>query len=236
MATYNGSRFIKQQIDSILPQLGADDELIVSDDESTDGTLEIIAAYNDKRIKVFHHKREKSKYFPDMGVTYASFNFENALKQAKGDYIFLSDQDDLWLPKKVSECCKLLQEYDYVMTNLSYISENGSVLREKLYKKKPISKNPLRNYMHLNFWGCCVCFNRKILEKALPFPKTVCLHDFWIGLVAKKFGKLGWIETPYVLHRIGSQNTSTGGKKSKNTFLEKLLYRFYAFIACVKRK
>ena len=236
MATYNGARFIKEQIDSILPQLGAGDELIISDDGSTDGTLELIEGYKDARIKIFHHQREKSKYFPNMGVTYASFNFENALKNAKGDFIFLSDQDDIWLPNKISICSELLKNNDYVMTNLSYISEHGELLKEKLYKKKPISKNPLRNYMHLNFWGCCVCFNRKILEKALPFPKTVCLHDFWIGLVAKKFGKLGWIETPYVLHRIGSQNTSTGGKKSKNTFLEKLLYRFYAFIACVKRK
>lgn len=103
MATYNGGRFIKEQIDSILPQLSQYDELIVSDDGSTDRTLEIIASYKDERIKVFHHQKTGNKYYPTLKVCYSTNNFENALKQAKGDYIFLCDQDDIWEKNKVEE-------------------------------------------------------------------------------------------------------------------------------------
>lgn len=236
MATYNGARFIKQQIDSILCQLGAADELIISDDGSCDGTLGIIASYNDERIKVLHHQREISRYYPNMTVPYASFNFENALREAKGEYIFLSDQDDIWLPTKIKECIGFLKKYDYVLSNLSVIDEWGNVVKERLYEKKPFSENALINCIRPNFWGCCACFNRKILDAALPFPKSVCLHDFWIGLVATKIGKMCWYENSLVLHRVGTQNTSTGGKKSENSLWIKFLYRFYAFVEYQKLK
>ena len=91
MAIYNGEKYIKEQIDSILMQLSNEDELVISDDSSNDRTLDIIAEYNDRRIKVLHH-------IPAIGNSFvkAKANFENALSVAKGDYIFLSDQDDVW--------------------------------------------------------------------------------------------------------------------------------------------
>ncbi|MBO4859268.1 MAG: glycosyltransferase [Treponema sp.] len=236
MATYNGSLFLKKQIDSILCQLCADDELIISDDSSTDDTLKIIESYNDKRIKVLYHQREKSKYYPKMSVPYASFNFENALKEAKGDYIFLSDQDDIWLPSKIKECTELLKQYDYVLTNLSIIDEQDNIVCKKMYSKKPFTRNIIKNCFHPIFWGCCACFTQKILQASLPFPKSTCLHDFWIGLVATKTGTMFWFDKPLVLHRVGSQNTSTGGKKSNNSLWMKFLYRFYAFFEYIKLK
>ena len=88
MASYNGAIFIKQQAVSILNQLGLEDELIISDDGSKDNTLEILASLNDSRIKIYHHSAPH-------GVV---SNFENAIKHASGDYIFLSDQDDICVP------------------------------------------------------------------------------------------------------------------------------------------
>ena len=90
MATYNGAQFIKEQIDSILCQLSTEDELIISDDGSTDETLSIINSYKDNRIKVFQHKAAEGSAFIK-----ATRNFENAMSHAVGDYIFLSDQDDM---------------------------------------------------------------------------------------------------------------------------------------------
>ncbi|MDE5758415.1 MAG: glycosyltransferase, partial [Allobaculum sp.] len=87
IATYNGERYIETQIRSILDQLNEDDEIIISDDSSTDRTLDIIRSLNDSRIKLFAGNKFHSR----------TFNFENALKQATGDFIFLSDQDDIWL-------------------------------------------------------------------------------------------------------------------------------------------
>lgn len=95
MATYNGEKYIKEQIDSILKQLGSDDELVISDDGSSDGTIDIILGYHDPRI----HLYKGSFHSP-------AFNFENALKNATGDFIFLSDQDDIWYDNKVPEILK----------------------------------------------------------------------------------------------------------------------------------
>ena len=93
LASYNGEKFIKQQIDSILCQLGKHDEIIISDDSSTDRTVQIIKNYNDPRIKLIEDCKFQSPIF----------NLENALKQAKGDYIFLSDQDDFWESKNTKK-------------------------------------------------------------------------------------------------------------------------------------
>lgn len=109
MASYNGAIFIKQQAVSILNQLGLEDELIISDDGSKDNTLEILASLNDSRIKIYHHSAPH-------GVV---SNFENAIKHASGDYIFLSDQDDIWLSNKKEKCLSCLQEYDlYLIMHL----------------------------------------------------------------------------------------------------------------------
>ena len=91
MATYNGGKYIKEQIDSILGQLSNNDELIISDDNSTDDTVDIINRISDSRVRLFFNKQK--------GYTN---NFENALKQVRGDIIFLSDQDDIWMDNKVN--------------------------------------------------------------------------------------------------------------------------------------
>lgn len=92
IATYNGEKYLKEQLDSIIPQLTAQDELIISDDGSKDTTMEIIKRYaaNDSRIKVYKG--------PGKGVI---ANFEFAINQTQGEFIFLADQDDVWLPEKV---------------------------------------------------------------------------------------------------------------------------------------
>mgnify|MGYP004641977649 FL=1 len=225
MATYNGERFIKEQIDSILPQLSQDDELIISDDGSTDRTLEIIASYKDERIKVFHHKKTGNKYYPTLKICYSTSNFENALNHAKGDYIFLSDQDDIWEKNKVLESLELLKKYDYVIHNFSVIDGKGNVIKSKFYNKPSLKFKIPSDVIRPNFWGCCSCFNRKVLEKSLPFPEKICLHDFWIGLVAEKFGKCFWNDSCLIRHRISEQNTSSGGRKSENSLLLKIRYR-----------
>ena len=91
IATYNGEKYLRQQIESILPQLSKEDEIVISDDCSTDRTVEILKVFNDERIKIFVNES-------NLGVVE---NFENAIKQSIGEYVFLSDQDDVWEPYKV---------------------------------------------------------------------------------------------------------------------------------------
>jgi glycosyltransferase involved in cell wall biosynthesis len=191
IATYNGEKYIKQQLSSILKQINIDDEVIVSDDDSTDNTIKIIESLNDKRIKIvqggFHHFK---------------WNFANALQHANGEYIFLSDQDDIWLNKKYQTCLERLQNVDLICHNSSVVDENLNTIIPSFfdyYNSKPgIIKNSIKN----TYFGACMAFNRKVLNAALPLPKTMEIgHDIWIGLVAESIGKVEFIETPYLLYR-----------------------------------
>ncbi len=103
MATYNGAAYIKKQMDSILSQEleeGYEMEVVVSDDNSTDNTIEVLESYHDDRIKIFHHAPHP-RYKHYNALMSAGKNFENAIMHASGDVIFLSDQDDVWYPHKV---------------------------------------------------------------------------------------------------------------------------------------
>lgn len=108
IATYQGEKYIREQLASILCQLDDADEIIVSDDGSTDRTLDIIRQMADHRIKIVEGPHRHSP----------TLNFERALQEARGDYIFLADQDDVWKPDKVQVCMKWLQEYDLSLIHI----------------------------------------------------------------------------------------------------------------------
>ena len=112
IATYNGGAFIKRQLYSILPQLGENDEVVIADDGSTDDTLPIIESLNDKRIKIIEGPHRHSPIW----------NFEKALKAAKGDYIFLSDQDDEWMPNKVKVTLPYLKTADCIVSDNIFVN------------------------------------------------------------------------------------------------------------------
>lgn len=229
IATHNGEKYIKEQLNSILCQLSPEDEVVISDDGSTDSTLEIIKGYNDSRIKIFTKvhtlKGMKSHY-------YVTMNFENALKHAKGNYIFLSDQDDVWYPNKVKICIELLQEYDMVLHNLECVDGELSPLHRAIYNNSFRHKNYfLRRGKH---YGCALAFKGSLLQHILPFPKRLVLHDYWIGIMGETFGKFICIDQPLTKYRIHEYNTS--GKAQKyNSLLYKLSYRFYTMWHIISR-
>ena len=179
MATYNGEKFIELQLKSILSQLSDNDEVIISDDSSTDRTLEIVKQIADERIKIFHHET-------DHGYTR---NFENALKYAKGDYIFLSDQDDEWLPDKVQVTLEALKDADFVVSDCVTEDENGNVLDRSRFKTFNIKKGFLRLMIKTRYLGCCMAFRRNVLEAALPFPENAYYmeHDLWLASVSELY-------------------------------------------------
>ena len=158
VATYNGEKFIREQIDSILCQLSSDDEIIVSDDGSTDGTIVIINCIGDKRIRIIEGPRKHSP----------TFNFENALKEAKGDYIFLADQDDVWKTNKVEVCMKWLQKYDCVVSDAEVTDSNLNPLYPSLYAIMQVRQGHIYNTVWKNgYTGCCMAFRRNILEASV---------------------------------------------------------------------
>lgn len=223
MAVYNGEDFIKEQIDSILPQLKDSDELIVSDDGSTDQTLSIINSYADDRISVYPSGRKN-----------IILNFENALKKATGEIIFLSDQDDVWYPNKVSKMVKYLQDFDLVFSNASVFNDTIDETT-LLFNKGKIRTGLFRNLIKNNFIGATMAFNRPILDKALPFPVNIYMHDAWIGSVAEIGGKTFYLDEPLIFYRRHGGNASQTGEKSKNSFLKKIAMRYNLMFCLLKR-
>lgn len=205
MATYNGEKFIKEQIDSILSQLSDDDELVVSDDGSKDRTLDIISSYNDKRIRILHHSAPH-------GFVH---NFENALGNAKGDYIFLSDQDDYWIPGKVKTAMGYLTSgTDLVIHNAELVDGKGQPLGTDYYSCMHSKTGFWANIWKTRTLGCCMCFNRKVLEKSMPIPKHIVAHDYWIGMIALKHFKVKFIDDKLLCYRRHGGNVSPSSEKS----------------------
>jgi glycosyltransferase involved in cell wall biosynthesis len=232
MATYNGSRYLKLQIESILCQLSDFDELIISDDNSTDDTVDIVNKYNDSRIKLILNKSPGGEIGKHVRVT---SNFYNALKFAKGEYIFLSDQDDIWVMNRIGICISMLKHYDLVMCNCEIIDEYGISLRRSLWNNNPISKYFFINILKMPFHGCCIAFNSKVLNAAMPFPSKLISHDNWIGLLASKTGNIFFVEESLVYYRRHSGNVSLAKGRSDNTLFFKIYYRVILVVQIMTR-
>jgi glycosyltransferase involved in cell wall biosynthesis len=230
MATYNGEKYIAEQVKSILPQLAEDDELIVSDDGSTDNTLRILETFRDGRIKIFNHIRNLGNNHPFYPTTR---NFENALLQAKGDYIFLSDQDDVWLPNKVKIMLPNLKKDNLVISDAWIVNDKLEKL-SKLSKYVPFKKGFMKNLYRSTTQGCVCAFTKKIKEYILPFPEGIVIHDFWIRLLVElKFNTI-YVEEPLIYYRRHAESISDL-KKSKNSVFFMIKYRLVMLCDVLKR-
>jgi glycosyltransferase involved in cell wall biosynthesis len=236
MATYNGEKYIEAQLDSILCQLGKNDEVVISDDGSTDNTISIIKKRNDPRIKVYPHQQEQSNYSGTLRTCFmVGRNAVHALKQASGDVIFLADQDDVWLENKVATCAHHLETYDLVLSDCVITDENLIPLYPSHFEVFGYPKASVYQTLYkTKFLGCCLAFNRTLLNRVLPFPAEPIMHDVWIGLLACRYGKIKIEKTPYVLYRRHADNASISVGKKKTSPGFKLVYRFLLVFAFVK--
>lgn len=217
MATYNGAVYIKEQLESILSQLSPEDEIIISDDGSTDATLEVVAAMNEPRIRVVQGPRMKSP----------SKNFENALSYAKGDYIFLCDQDDVWQPNKVAVMSEALQSSACVISDCQVVDAGLNVMDSSFYHVVRKHEGRWYNLLVRNcYLGCCMAMRREVLDKALPFPDHIPMHDIWLGNVAAFYFSLQFIPNPLIAYRRHGKNASTTSDPSTSSLWQKLDYRY----------
>lgn len=235
MATHNGEMFILPQVESILKQLTYEDELIISDDGSTDKTIEIISSLNDKRISIYKYQQKIIYKNKHKSFYYATKNFENALKQAKGDIIILSDQDDIWGNNKVSRIKEELKKYDFIQSNFSLINDKDEIIMDKVFLKNPLKKNIFLNIKNSKFFGSSIAFNKCVKEYVLPFPTKLFAHDFWIGTLACYKFKFLFIDEPLTKYRKHSNNVSPASGKSNNTFLFKITYRLVFLIQILRK-
>lgn len=213
MATYNGAAFVQAQLHSILasPQV---DEVVVSDDGSSDATLARIAALGDARVRVVAG--------PRAGLVR---NFENALSQARGDVVFLSDQDDVWLPDKVDIVMRALADADLVVTDCRVVDAALQVVAPSFFRQHRSGPGFARNLSRNSYLGCCMAFRRGVLDRALPFPVALPMHDWWIGLVAERSARVAFVDVPLVLYRRHGGNASSASQRSTATLGTRLRWR-----------
>ncbi|MGY4383074.1 glycosyltransferase involved in cell wall biosynthesis [Pedobacter sp. UYP24] len=217
IATYNGGKYLHGQLATILKQLGPFDEIIISDDSSTDDTVEIARSFEDDRIKIFGNQKFKS----------AIFNFENALKLASNEYIFLSDQDDEWVDGRVSKFLDVLKSHDVVVCDHSLIDENGSLIMGSYFSTIASGPGIFKNFKKNTYYGCCMAFKREVLSLAIPFPKDIPMHDIWLGFVSDLFFKAKFLNFPYTRYRKHQNNVSTATELvSSNGMTKKLSFRW----------
>lgn len=227
LASYNGERFLREQIDSILVQLTEDDELVVSDDGSTDSTLEILKSFNDPRIKILHNR----------GNHGVNGNFENAIMNAKGDYIFLSDQDDVWLPGKVGQCLNALTKYDCVIHDAIVTNGDLTVISESFFSERKSGGGFWKNLYKNTYVGCCMAFRRDMLKYVLPYPKDLPIfQEGWVAMLSEINGKVAFIDFKGILFRRHSSNTSFTARKSSFTLPHQLSYRLRLLKLIAKRQ
>lgn len=217
IASYNGGTFIHQQLSSILYQIGENDEVIVSDDGSTDNTVSVIKSFHDKRIRIIDGPGQAS---PVM-------NFENVLNAAKGDYIFMADQDDVWLDGKVTICMDYLKKYSCVVSDAVVTDNSLKETSPSFFLLNNTKYGRLYNLFIKNgYLGCCMAFRREVLEVAMPFPKNMPMHDIWLGNVAAFKYNVKFINKPLIYFRRHGHNSSTTAKKSSYSIYKRLSFRF----------
>ena len=203
MATYNGERFIHEQLESILGQLENGDEVVIVDDASTDSTVAIIDGFCDKRIRIFRQARNR-------GVLKS---FGHALEEASGEIIFLADQDDIWRGDKVSRVKFMFStrtELSLVLSDCSIIDAVGDIVAKTRFKSGQFHPGALRNIVRNSYLGCSMAFRRSILDYCLPIPADIPMHDMWIGILNQLVGKTGFIDEPLICYRRHENNISPG--------------------------
>ena len=241
MATYNGRKYLKKQIDSILNQTYSDFRLLISDDASTDSTLKILEEYEkkDSRVEIYSHEK-------NLGVV---ANFEFLINKVRSEYFMFADQDDVWEPDKIEKSLKKLEETgsDLVYTDLEVVDDKLNQIEPSFWKQKgfydKITKYNSFESLYLNNYinGCTMLCKSSWINDFLPLPKTskYVIHDYWIALVVSHRGKMAYIEKPTIKYRQHGKNQVGSSRKSdtlktldeiRELFIQVKLEHFETFI------
>lgn len=221
MATYNGEKYIEEQLQSIINQTYTDWRLIISDDCSSDRTVEILKCYQEKYSeKIIVHENSISSGS-------AKNNFYNLLDYTTSEYVMFSDQDDVWKPDKISITYNKMLEMEkecggdmplLVHTDLCVVDKNLNVINNSLFAMQEMDykRDKLNNLLVENIvTGCTVMVNRYLLDMVIKKPKFSLMHDIWLALIATVFGQIGFINKATVFYRqhdnnlVGAKNTES---------------------------
>ncbi len=205
LATYNGEKYLKEQIESLLSQTYSDFQILIHDDGSTDGTMAIINSYMTKYP-------EKIKYLEGEKCGGACQNFSFMLSKCDSEYIMFCDQDDVWFPDKIEITMDSMREAERISPNLPVLVHGDltvtdgdlNVIDKSFFhfqsingKRATFSHLLVQNYVT----GCTVMINRNLKDKCGEIPRECAMHDWWLALVCSLFGEIVFINRPLLYYR-----------------------------------
>lgn len=228
MTTYNGEKYLREQLDSILNQTYKNIEIVVCDDCSTDSTSKILEEYSNKynNIRVFYNTETN-------GV---NKNFEKVINLCMGDYIAISDQDDIWNNDKLELLINNINEFDVICANKTDIDDNNNLLPDihfKTFEFAKIFKYDESNFLNMYFtnilWGCTSLIRKNFLLTCIPFPlahrkneppilKEIMYYDHWICLCAYANKSIKYLDKSVIKHRVHNNNC-TRSSNNKNPYI-----------------
>ena len=193
VCSYNGERFIKEQVDSILNQAYSNIEIIISDDASTDATQQILQQYKtNQKVKLFLQSK-------NLGP---AKNFEFAIQQTMGAFIAFSDQDDIWRPEKIEKLYSAIGDGSLIYSDSELIDEEGNKLNKKISDLRNMySGHKTTGFVFSNVvWGHALMINSKILPSVLPIPGGIP-HDIWTAFIATTITGIKYLDQSLTLYR-----------------------------------
>jgi glycosyltransferase involved in cell wall biosynthesis len=213
LATHDGGAYVAEQVRSIVAQLGPDDELVVVDDASRDDTVTRIEAFSDARISVARN---------EANVGYVR-TFERALELARGRYLLLADQDDVWVPGRLEIMVEALAQDAVVATSVAVLGDESTrpqwLLRAR--DSHRYTANLVATMIGVRWYtGCAMGLRRDILRSYLPFPPWLTeSHDLWLGLIGNSHRSMRHLEAPSVWRRLHDANQTPLGWRPLPTIL-----------------
>lgn len=210
LCTYNGERYLKEQIDSILAQTYKHIEIVIVDDCSSDTTIALLEEYTQK-ANLRYVINEKNQGFVK--------SFERAISLCEGEYILLSDQDDVWDTQKIQTLLDAMENHVLVYSNAKLVDEHLIPLGKNLLDSHKINCFSGSNNKAFVFKNCIsgntIMFRKELKDFCLPFPPTISFHDVWIAFVAATCGSIGYVDQPLILYRQHACNITDINKKRK---------------------
>lgn len=231
MPTYNGAAFLRPQLDSILNQSYPHWVLLIRDDHSTDETIRILQEYAQSRP-------QQIKILPSNERLGVIKSIETLLEQVVNmevDAVCLADQDDIWVPNKLEESVKFLNEYCLVVHDAILVDSKENQLVDSFFIRNRSKPGFIHNLRRNSYLGCCMLFQKVVLNKALPFPANTPMHDIWIGNVASRLGKVLFLPSTLVKYRRHGNNASSTSESSTQSLFKKIQDRVIVLNALIKR-
>ena len=229
LATYNGEKYIAEQLESLLSQTYQNFKLYIADDGSTDRTLEVIKDF----LKRFNSQIDVKVNEKQLGVVK---NFEQLITQSKEPYIACCDQDDIWEPNKLELQLEAIKRAEkrylgvgcLIHSDLSMIDDKARILQESYFDFRGYKLKKAKDLGHIlgpsGVMGNTLMFNKKLCTQMLPFPPSLDTHDYWIGIVAELYGRRITLNEPLVKYRIHTDNVSNSLQRLESVTVYKRMF------------